>query len=156
MIALGAYLIFAGKLATDNGFRGVQFGPDTVLASPPMEGCQPGLVGRIRWTCDTTIGDQPVTVSYMAEHGYFSSVFIEGEGYTSCHKLKDVLTAAWGLPYQDNPYIESYLWHDKKIIAGLDINSIDYSCTVTIFSVKVNKLVKQADAVAAQGGVGDL
>lgn len=149
-------LVLAGKLADDNGFRGLKFGPDTVLAMPPMEGCLGDLAPTARWACPTTIGGQPVKVYYMAEHGWFSGVLISGEGYASCYAIKDVLTEAWGTPRQDNQYIEDYRWTDGRVLANFEFEEGPDTCTIIVTNRDVGKKVEAAEKDAAKKGVGDL
>ena len=154
--ALVMVSLLAGKLGDDAGFRGLRFGPDAVLSSPPLEGCTPGTADAVRWACPATIGDQSVTVLYMARSGFFTSVLINGAGFSSCDALKKVFIAAWGKPSQPNEYIQKFYWHDGAIWALFEYERVPDTCTLMLTNKEVQEQAEAVAREAASHGVQDL
>lgn len=146
----------AGKLQDDNGFRGKQFGPASVLEEAPMEGCVKNSDDGVLWSCNSTLGEYPIVVNYAADEGLFNSVLITSEGYGACYSIKNILTAAWGTPLQSNPYIEEYNWIDKPVVASWKFNKFNDTCLVLIMNLDVYQMVKTRGQERAKAAVGDL
>ena len=147
--------ILAGKLHDDNGFRGKTFGPASVLDEAPMDGCVKNPEEGVLWTCKTTIGEYPVTTSYMASEGLFTGMVIASSGYTTCEGIKDILSAAWGAPRQENPYIKRFTWSDSPVFASWEMK-YDDSCAVVIINLDVSMQAKASRENRAKNAVGDL
>jgi len=79
----------AGKLA--DGFRGIPYGPSSVIAESPLPGCVSDAAVGVQWQCDTTIGDAQVKVRYMADEGLFYGIFVKAQGYVNSEALISVL-----------------------------------------------------------------
>lgn len=149
-------VILAGKLASDNGFKGVQFGSDKVLAEPPLENCQASPEEGVRWLCQSTIAGHPIQVYYFSDYGYFSSVMLKAQDYTACTTIKAVLDEAWGVPIQPNQYIEEYIWRDRLVMASWKYNKISNDCRILIFNKQVHDEQEAAKKNAASRAVDDL
>lgn len=90
-------LAFAGKL--QEGWRGIPYGPNTVLSVNPTADCTPYPEPIVRWACKEEIGGIPVEVSYLDDEGYFVGVIIHAQGYSACATVFSTLSAAWKVPF---------------------------------------------------------
>lgn len=147
--------VLAGKLHDDNGFRGKQFGPASVLSEAPMSGCVKNPEEDVLWSCKTTLGEHPLTASYMVSEGLYMGMVLTSSGYSTCYGIKDILTAAWGNPRQENLYIEKYVWFDKPMFASWDYR-FDDSCTVVMLNLDVSTQAEANKRKKAEGAIGDL
>ena len=157
-LTLSAY---AGKLA--DGFRGVPFGPDSILASAPMpEGCTE-VVGSgekgIRWECATTINDASVNVYYFVEAGWFYSVRIDpAKQFTQASLVREAMLSAWGpcmAKYPSDPMMEC-TWIDGKSKALWEYNRFNQESSVTMMDVATFDRVKAARLQRAKASSSDL
>lgn len=143
----------AGKLA--DGFRDKPFGPASVIAEQPLEDCQSRPEKGVRWLCNTTIADAPVSVAYMQEGDLFYGVMIKSQGYTSKTVLLDTLQAAWGSGF-DTPKYEG-LWKDGDVIASMEYNQFSKEITVVWYdNALMQKMAAERKAKAAEAAKGDL
>lgn len=71
----------AGKLA--EGFRGAAYGPESAVTESPLPECVRDVEDRVRWQCDTTIGEAAVQVSYLVDEGMFYGVYMKAKGYAN-------------------------------------------------------------------------
>lgn len=155
MLAL-FFIVFAGKLADDNGFKGTQFGSDTVLDTPPLKTCQRSTEEGVKWVCTSTIADRPIKVAYLSSYGYFSTVVLTVSGTANCGVIKDVLVEAWGVPDKPNSYTEWYVWKDLPTLASWKQELVTSNCTIVIFNQWVHDEQEAARRNAASKSVDDL
>jgi hypothetical protein len=87
----------AGKLADDNGFKGLEFGAVSALAEAPLVDCEPADVAGAVWTCESLVGDIPIRVNYMGDERYFTGVRFTFEP-VHANLMARVLATAWGAP----------------------------------------------------------
>lgn len=146
----------AGKLQDDNGFRGKQFGPASVLDEAPMEGCVKNPEKGVLWSCKTTLGEHTIQAHYLVQEDLFTSMILTAEGYTTCYGIKNILSIAWGDPIQLNPYIEEYQWRDLPVLASWEFNKFDDTCLTFIMNTDVYQTVKDREQERAKAAVGDL
>lgn len=153
LLASAASVAQAGKLA--DGFRGLQFGPSTVLDQQPLPECAAQPEPGVRWQCHTTIATVPVRVSYMQDEQLFHSVLIQADGAQNLAQLQAALTAAWGAG-QDGGHRFDRLWVDGSRVASLSHNSYSYSIIVLVQDRAVVRQVEQSKARRAADAVNDL
>ena len=121
----------AGKLA--EGFRGIPYGPFELEAfEARIEAFGDICMGR---SCDTNVGEVPVTVTYVAEHRIFYGFALSTKG-NNCYALLRVLEAAYG-PAEDiyldgAPYKR---WIDGDGIGGFSHNKYKETCLFTAASL---------------------
>lgn len=150
----------AGKLA--DGFRGLAFGPASVLDQPPQpQGCIAGET-TTRWLCVVEINGVATEVAYIAAEGWFYSVQIQPpRNYMAAAAVFAALTAAYG-PCAKDQYASGVLpkcsWtdgSDGQARALWDYNRFSEESTVTIFHRdvygNVEAIRKQRAAQAAEG-----
>ncbi len=143
----------AGKLA--EGFRGLQFGPATVLDQQPLPDCAANPEPGVRWSCNTTVADVPVRAHYMADEGLFHSVMLQAKGAQQLAQLQAALAAAWGAG-RDGGYRLDRLWQDGDTVASLSHNGYSYAITVVMQDRAVSAQIEKAKAKRAKQAVGDL
>lgn len=152
-------LLLAGKLGEDNGFKGIRFGEDGVLASAPMEGCRPN-VSDARWVCDTTIADHAVEAAYLTKEGLFFGMFLTGKGEDPCRDLLTVLEHAWGKPTIDPGPLEKYVWNDFSnagpVGAAWAYDSRGNTCNIVIMNINLMEQADQRAREKLKGAVDDL
>jgi hypothetical protein len=114
----------AGKLA--DGFRGIPYGPASVLDTAPGESCTAGTQEGARWVCQVQVGEVAVEVAYMVKENLFYGVHTTATGYMSCSAYFDVLSAAYGPGTPANTYDKSALadhkWSDGEVIGSWEYN----------------------------------
>lgn len=137
---------FAGKLADDNGFRGIRFGSDQVLQNPPMKACIQIDPPFKSWACSTTIIDIPVYVEFWEMTGFFHTVNIETVGYNQCKELYQIFQASYGSPFiienEENKSI--YKWIDNNNRMNFIYNNNTKICSVNIFNSEVLQKIQEA------------
>jgi hypothetical protein len=151
--ALTASPAHAGKLAA--GFRGVPFGPATVLDAQPLPDCAAEPENGVRWQCNTTIAGAAVQVNYMVDEGLFFAVLMQAQGAQTLAQLEAALVAAWGQG-QDGGYRMDRFWQDGNTVASISHNSYSYSITVLLQDRAVSKQVEASKALRAAKAVDDL
>lgn len=149
-------VVEAGKLATDNGFRGKQFGDAEVLVDSPMVGCVHEPEIGVKWKCDTTLGEHPVKVNYMVREGLFTGVYMTSTGHNSCYGVKDILTMAWGVPERPNRYMDEYWWKDMGVYATWNYMSVTGTCSIIVTNLSVYSESDKRAKLRASTAVGDL
>ena len=151
---------FAGKLADDNGFRGVKFGSASPLSRiPPMEDCvQNPYISNLLWYCKTNLREHPITVSYIAEENLFYAVILESDRYETCHEILDILISSWGqaTKLKDRVYIEKYEWYDDPVKAIYEFNDLNNECSILIGNTDVSAQVIEIQKIKALGAMRDL
>lgn len=152
----------AGKLS--EGFRGLPFGTDAILAKPPMAGCKKFVQSKYEWSwmCETDLNGVPVVASYASSHGYFYAVtalasesVTHAGGMAFARQLREGAIGAWGPGIQMDPndfkLFPDWWWSDGDVGALLKYDSIKERTTLTIADLTVKH---QRDAAAARDAAG--
>jgi len=159
LLLLIATQAHAGKLA--DGFRGLPFGPDTVLTESPIDGCVPDAEAGVRWQCATEIGGVPVTVNYFHEYDLFYSLSIVAKGgYQDAIKLRAVFGQAYGRGSASKSYgkggLDAWSWRDGSVMAGWEWNKYSGEARFTVFDLTLYREKGRREDAAAAESMGDL
>jgi hypothetical protein len=148
----------AGKLA--EGFRGVAYGPESAVTESPLPECVRDVEDRVRWQCDTTIGEAAVQVSYLVDEGMFYGVYMKAKGYANAEALFTVIQEAYGKGMQrhdwDNDKLADRLWKDGSVYGSFDYNKYSGDAQFMMFDKRVKDQVETAKAERAKRSVDDL
>ncbi len=144
ILLLSAGLAHAGKL--NDGFRGIAWGAHETFPAPG-DNCRANPEPAVAWVCDQTIGDIPVTISYLYQNKLFSSAFVRTKGFSACSGLMDVLSAAYGTskPLKDfaTAALDDRYWTDNEVWGSWDYNKFSGECT---FAALHNPSIKSIEA----------
>lgn len=161
LLALALALIpqaHAGKLA--EGVRGVSWGMQSKPAALTGSACTSDPEPGVPWTCRTTVGNTPVSISPGYRHGRVYAMLIASEGSTECTALMDTLVAAYGVSRPINDYLNGPMddraWIDGDVIATWGYNRFSKRCQFVAIHMPSQDALKAADAKSAAGAVGDL
>ena len=150
----------AGKLA--DGFRGVPFGPDSVIAAAPLPECHTSTEEGVKWACNTTIGDHSVQVAYMADEGLFYAVMLLGEGYAVAEGLMRIFRSAYGPGSLTKSYntesepLADRIWRDGPVWASWEYNQFSDGSHLIIVHDKYHNQMKAAKVAKSKNAIGDL
>lgn len=148
----------AGKLA--DGVRGVAWGKQAPPAPLAGATCSTKPEPGIPWTCATTVGATPVSISPGYQHGHVYAMLISAKGGTECRALMDTLTAAYGPSRPISDYLTGPLddraWFDGDVIGTWGHNEFSQRCQFVAVHMPSQDAVKAGDAKKAAGAVGDL
>lgn len=149
---------FAGKLA--EGFRGIPYGPASVLDVAPGEGCAANTEMSVRWMCTVQLGEASVQVAYMVQEGLFFGVVIHATGYGNASAFFDVLTAGYGAGTAANTYDSSRLadrrWQDGNASGSWDYNKFSDEGKFIAYDQTLMAKIKAAEAARAKAAAGGL
>ena len=140
------------------GWRGVPFGPDSVLATPPGTSCVAAPERGVYWRCVEPIGEYSYSVSYMGEEDLFTGVYVQCTGYLACTHLYTVLTAAWA-PTLFTPKYKGATdgnWFRANNVGSYSYNQYSQTGSAIISDLTVYsqiEAVKKARASQAAGGL---
>lgn len=85
-----------------------------------------------------TLGEfQLEQVVYSFYKGQLYFIGIKTKGYINSTGVLKILQTAYGKGYQDNQYIEKYIWFGKKLTMSYDQNSVTDDATIYLFSKKL-------------------
>jgi len=155
----------AGKLS--EGFRGLPFGPDSIISEPPLTGCTKNVQSPDDWSwiCKSQINGVPVIVMYAASHGYFYAVtalasdMTGSGGLLNARRLREGAISAWGAGVQrhenDPKTFPDWFWLDGAVGALFMYNPIRDQSTLTLTDTAVKKQRDAAAARAARASSGD-
>lgn len=153
----------AGKLA--EGFRGLKFGPASVLDKPPQpQGCVRGDAGSPQgkgtaWDCVVEINGVAVEAGYIVESGWFYGVQITvPDNFLAARAVREALGAAYGTCVTKE-YASGVLpdctWTEGTSKAVWSYNQFSDASSVSIFDfatfANVEAARKAAAAAAAAG-----
>lgn len=154
----------AGKLA--EGFRGIPFGPATVLENPPQpSGCRQGdavstQAKGVRWVCPVEINGVGVEANYAVEEGYYYGVQITPPAnFAAARDVLAALTAAYGTCEQSQVAsgpLPDCRWVDGSAVAAWTYNRFTERSSISIFDRAVFSEVdaaRKAKANAAAQGL---
>lgn len=148
----------AGKLA--DGFRGHPFGDAAFLEEPPDDNCMSNPETGVRWTCQTSIGDVPVSVSYMVLEGLYIGVLITTEGYTHASNLLTTLQQAYGPGRKkhdwDTDSMGDRLWMDGNVFGVWEWNKYSGEGKITLMANDVYLRSQELQKSRTSTGVNDL
>ncbi len=153
-------LALAGKL--EDGWRGIPYGPASVLDTAPTSSCtrtdEPGVL----WACQEDIASVPVNVFYMASDGWYHGVSINAVGFAACSTVFATLKAAWDAPWGPKEYASGSLpdgfWnlmvYQKTTSAAWTYNPYSHACSAFTMnagiSAKIDAIKKARAALAAE------
>lgn len=148
----------AGKLS--EGYRGISFGSDTVLAVAPSDDCTQLPAQGVPWECRQKIGEASVVAAYLSEEGIFHAVHITAPSLSDSQALMNVLKAAYGPGIKMKSYqtgiLPDWMWHDRDVVASFKFNQFSGFGTLTIFSKEKLSEVETAKAAKAAASINDL
>ena len=168
MLALALSLFspaHAGKLA--DGFRGLAFGPASVLDQPPQpQGCVMGEATTVsatgaRWSCAVEINGVTVDATYIIEAGVFYGVQITPpRNFAAAVAVYDALTAAYGVCVKRDKYATGNMpdctWSDGEARAVWEYNPYSDKSAVSLFDRAVYNTVEAARKSAAEAAASGL
>jgi len=110
------------------GFRGVKWGSKIeTLTGFNKVGSDDSLSFYVRDNDQMTIGGaQLQAVLYVFSDGELANVMLTTKGKTNSDALKKALTARFGEPIQENPYLDNYKWLHNPLSAGGVVISLEY------------------------------
>ena len=148
----------AGKLA--DGFRGHPFGDASFLEEPPDDNCMANPETGVRWSCQTTIGDVPVSVAYMVMETLYVGVVITTEGYTNASNLLTTLQQAYGPGRKthdwDTDSMGDRLWADNNVFGSWEWNKYSAKAQMTIMARDVYLNAQELQKARTSAGINDL
>lgn len=148
----------AGKLA--EGFRGVPYGPASVLDVPPGENCAANTESGVRWNCQVRLGEANVEVAYMVQEGLFFGLVIHAEGYGNSTAFFDVLVAGYGAGAPANTYDETKLadrrWLDGNVVGSWDYNKYSDKARFIVYDQTLMAKIKAIEADRAKAAASGL
>lgn len=152
-----ASLAHARKLT--DGFRGLTWGLHETFPAPAKD-CRERPEAGVAWSCEQTIGDVPVSISYVYDHHLLYGVNVHGKGYSACSYLIDVFEVAYG-PGETSGHtggstLARHSWSAGPVRAGWDYDPTRDSCTLSIGHLPSARAVDQADKAKAAKAVSDL
>lgn len=135
IILLAITLAVAGKL--EDGWRGIPYGPASVLDTAPTDSCRKADDHSVLWACQEQVADVPVTVYYMGSEGWYHGVTLRAVGFSECATLFTTLTAAWDAPWTEKEYASGPLpdgwWNlmasNKRTSAAWTYNRYSDTCS---------------------------
>lgn len=157
-------IAYGGEGSTDfkegtepDGFRGLQWGNEPKMQSGLKRvGTDPsygGLDVYMRSGDELKIGAADVSkIEYRFWKGKFLSVTIYCAGYVNCTNLKDATVDKFGLGYQANPYIETYVWEGPVTSMLLKYNEFIEEGMLHMFSVRLTDEAEELDREKAKEG----
>jgi hypothetical protein len=148
----------AGKLA--EGFRGLPYGPASVLDTAPGESCANTGEAGVRWVCLMRLGEASVEVSYMVQEGLFCGILIRSAGYSNATAFFDVLLAGYGVGTPANTYDESRMadrrWQDGDVIGSWEYNKYSDKAQFISFNRSLMAQIKAIETERAKAAAGGL
>lgn len=158
MLMLSANTAEAGKMA--EGFRGLPYGPATVLDTAPGENCAANTEASVRWSCQVRLGEANVEVAYMVQEGLFLGVVIHAEGHSNATAFFDVLVAGYGPGTPGNTYDTSRLadrrWQDGNVVGSWDYNKFSDKAQFVAFDQTLMTKIKAAESDRAKAAASGL
>ena len=147
-------------IAEINGFRGMNWGADfskvkdkmTYVATDPSYG---GMQCYINKSDELKIGGAKLrAIIYKFWHNKLCSVRINFKGYTNFAGVKEAAINKYGENwYQDNPYIEDYIWlHDEKATIRLKYSEVSDEGSLSLSSNKISEEQESYNAEKAKKG----
>jgi len=157
LLLLAIHTAQAGKL--EEGFKGLPWGI-TVPFPAPSENCVNKPEAAVEWTCQQTIGEIPVTSSYMYKYELLSAVIVRSKGFVGCSTLMDILTAAYGesRPVRDfmKGKMDDRYWSSSKVWASWKWNKYSDECTLFMMHNQSQDEIKKRDKAEAEKAKNDL
>ncbi len=125
-----------------DGFRDYKFG-DTITKFTNLKLTEKSKDGKTAYYNKTDdklkIGESDVTIDYVFYEGHFYEVFMETKGLSNSKGVLKVLNELYGNGYQDNQYIEKYLWFGSKVTLYYKENSVTNDAIISISSEPIRK-----------------
>ncbi len=159
-VGLWSNLCFAGNYkpgSEPDGFRGIKWGTD-ISTLKDMEyfrtdSSYGGIKKYTRKNDDLHIGGAKLEI---IEYGFwrekFCVVLVITQGYTNWAGLSEAVFEKYGKGYQDNEYIEKYIWSGSVTVMMLTYNEISGEGTLLMRSEEIYKQQKAYKKQKAKEG----
>ena len=141
-----------------DGFRGIKWGTDISTTLPGMEyyGTAPsygGIKVYIRKNEDLHLGEAKLKrIEYNFWRGKFCAIWVLTKGSTNWRGLRNATFEKFEKGYQDNDFIEKYVWFGKITGMILKYNEVSEEGTLLMYSKKINKQQKAYSKQKAKEG----
>ena len=158
-VGLWSNLSFAGYKpgSEPDGFRGIKWGTDiSTLSDMEYLETDPSFGGTKRYTRKNESlhlgGAKLKIIKYGFWRGKFCNVYVITEGYINWTGLKETVFEKFGSGYQDNEYIEYYIWGGDITGMSLEYNEISGRGKLLVFSKEILKQQKAYEKEKAKEG----
>lgn len=159
-------LALAHAEGLQDGWRNIAYGPAIVVVTAPQEDCVPYTAPAVRWTCRERVWGVPVLVDYVVQEDIYTGIVMHVEGYGNCTKVREVLDAAWRVPFvreggPDVGKLSAGTWnlgnYKTEITASWRYDVFNRRCTVATASAEIAQQVQERRAAkasaASEGGL---
>lgn len=152
------FTLEANAFAEADGFRGIKWGTEYSNVKDSMKYVRTdpsygGIKIYLNKDDDLKIGGADLeSIEYGFWHDKFCSVLIKFKGYTNFSSIKDATFEKFGAGYQDNRFIEDYMWFGEVTAISLEYKKVLKEGYLYMSSLEINKQCKSYQAEKAKEG----